>query len=203
MGLKLIIAPGIGSPTLGPAEPLLLAAMITHLREFSSIPSDAQTQIEGLITAAREYAENFCSRAFLTQTWDLVLDAFPAGVLELPKAPLQSIESVKYIDSDGAEQTLAASAYKVDAVTDPGRIAPAYGTIWPVTRAEPNAVTIRFIAGYGDAAESVPQAIKHAITLMVGHLYANREAVQSEGDFYRLPLGVEALLSPYRTVRWD
>jgi uncharacterized phiE125 gp8 family phage protein len=131
-----------------------------------------------------------------------VLDAFPAGILELPKPPLQSIEEVVYIDSNGVEQTLAASAYKVDALTDPGRIAPAYGEVWPTTRAEPNAVRIRFVAGFGDSSSAVPAPIKQAILLLVGHLFENREAVQSAGDFYRLPLGAEALLSPYRVIRW-
>jgi len=200
--LKLIIPPGIGSPTTGPAEPLTLEDARAHIRAYSDVTAE-DSLIESLITAARAYAENFTNRVLLTQTWDLVLDAFPAGILELPQAPLQSIDSVLYIDSDGAEQTLAASAYKVDAVTDPGRVAPAYGALWPMTRAEPNAVTIRFVAGYGDAAAAVPMPIKQAMLLMVGHLYQNREAVQAEGDFYRLPLGVEALLSPYRVLRWD
>lgn len=201
MGLKLIIPPGIGSPST-PAEPVTLEEARTHIRGYTGITTEDDL-LQSLITAARVYCETITNRVLLTQTWDMVLDAFPPGIMELPKPPLISVESVKHIDNNGTEQTLAPSAYKVDAVTDPGRIAPAYGTVWPVTRSEPNAVTIRFIAGYGELAATVPMPIRQAMLLMIGHLFENREAVQAEGNFYRLPLGPEALLSPYRVLRWD
>jgi len=201
MGLKLITAPGIGSPST-PTEPITLEEARAHIHAFTDV-TEEDTLIEALITAARAFAENYTNRVFLTQTWELVLDAFPSGILELPKAPLQSVTSIIYIDNDGTEQTLAASAYKQDTVTDPGRIAPAYGTIWPSTRSEPNAVTIQFNAGYGDQAANVPQPIRQAMLLMIAHLYDNRAAVETGGDFYRLPLGVDALLAQYRVLRWD
>lgn len=197
MGLKLISGPGIGSPS--DTEPVSLAEALAHLRIDSG---DEDALISSLVTAARTYAENYCNRAFITQVWDLVLDAFPRDILELPKAPLQDIEEVVYIDHAGAEQTLAASQYKVDTITDPGRIAPAYGEAWPVTRGEPNAVRIRFSAGYGGVATAVPAPIKHAILLLVAHLFENREAAR-DGAWSRLPFGVDALLSPYRILRWD
>ncbi|MFA7281788.1 MAG: head-tail connector protein [Sterolibacterium sp.] len=201
MGLKLIIPAGIGSPST-PAEPITLEEAQNHIRVSADITSD-DSLIEALITSARMFAENHTNRVCLTQTWELVLDAFPVGILELPKAPLQSVSSITYIDSNGAQQTLAASAYKVDAVTNPGRIAPAYGTVWPVTRNEANAVTITFIAGYGDQAANVPAPIRQAMLLMIAHLYDNRAAVEVGGDFYKLPLGVEALLAQYRVIRWE
>ena len=59
-------------------EPVTLAEAKTHLREdLADVGNDALITI--LITAARLHAENVCRRAFVTQKWDLYLDAFPAN----------------------------------------------------------------------------------------------------------------------------
>lgn len=189
MGLKLVTGPAV--------EPVTLAEAKAHLRVTGT---DEDALVSALIVAARSFAEECTGRAFVTQTWDYVLDAFPCAAFELPKAPLQSVTSVSYVDTDGATQTLDSGLYKVDAITDPGRIAPAYGETWPSTRAEENAVTIRFVAGYGLAA-AVPQPIKQALLLMTGQQFEHREAT-AEGSWSRLPLGVDALLGLYRVFRW-
>jgi len=46
--------------------------------------------------------------------------------------------------------------------------------------------------------DPVPAPIKHAALLMVGHFYENREAVPDFRAATVLPLGVEALVAPYR-----
>jgi uncharacterized phiE125 gp8 family phage protein len=61
----------------------------------------------------------------------------------------------------------------VDAFSEPGLICFAYGKSWPATYPETNAVRIRFVAGYGAAAD-VPCEIKHAILLKVADLYEYR-----------------------------
>lgn len=62
--------------------------------------------------------------------------------------------------------------------------------------AESGFTTVRYRAGY--AADAVPAPIRHAILLMVGHLYENRMAVTAATHIGAMPLGVDALLSPYR-----
>nr|WP_301335257.1 head-tail connector protein [Methylobacterium fujisawaense] len=62
-------------------------------------------------------------------------------------------------------------------------------------------VTVRYRAGYPtvDGRSTVPAPIRHAILLMVGHLYGSRDAVTTTAaQPAQLPLGVEALLAPYR-----
>ena len=54
-----------------------------------------------------------------------------------------------------------------------------------------------YVAGVADSA--VPAPIKHAILLMVGHWYANREAV-APGQMHEVPMAVDALIRPYRRV---
>ncbi|GAN52083.1 phage protein [Methylobacterium sp. ME121] len=62
-------------------------------------------------------------------------------------------------------------------------------------------VTVRYRAGYAaqDGRSTVPAPIRHAVLLMVGHLYSNRDAVTTTAaQPAQLPLGVEALVAPYR-----
>lgn len=119
--------------------------------------------------------------------------------IRVPLAPLVSVDSLQYLDTDGVLQTLAPSAYKVDTFGEPSKIVPAYATGWPATRTEINAVQVTFTAGYG-AASAVPEGIKRWMLLMVGALYENREmvAAMTRGHIEALPF--DCLLSPYRLV---
>lgn len=97
--------------------------------------------------------------------------------LLIPLPPLQTITFIKYLDMTGVEKTLAVSAYRVDAVSIPGRVTAAYGYSWPDTYPVSNAVVIRFVAGYGASATAVPIKIRQWIKAMVGSLWENRETV--------------------------
>lgn len=174
--LSLVTAPA--------AEPVAAADIGTLLG--ISITADISDLIEG----ARQAAEAAVKRAFITQTWDLRLDAFPAsGELELPKPPLQSVTHVKYYDTTGTLQTLASTEYSVDAPAGPtaqhGRVILGYGKSWPSTHAVPNAVTVRFVAGYGAAGDAVPGGLRTLVRQLVGDLYGD----PSVGDVVRRRVG--------------
>lgn len=188
MALKLVTGPA--------EEPITLAEAKSHCRiDFT----DDDTLLAGLIIAARNQAEAITRRALVTQTWDLLLDRFPRQI-DVPRAPLLSVTSINYIDDAGVSQLLASTEYKVDANSEPARITEAYGKTWPTTRREINAVTVRFVAGFGAAAD-VPQAIKQAMLLMIGHWYNNRESVDlSAGQLVEVPQTVDWLLWPYRVI---
>jgi uncharacterized phiE125 gp8 family phage protein len=168
MGLTLITPPA--------AEPISASeAKASPSLRVSASTDD--TDITMLIKAARIQAENYTLHALVTQTLELVLDAFPTGGIELPMPPLQSVTSIKYIDDDGVEQTLGASLYSVDTDTIPGLITPAYDETWPTdVRDQINAVRVRYVAGFG-AASDVPEDIRTWIKMRVGTLYDNPQAV--------------------------
>lgn len=133
-------------------------------------------ELNALIKAVRHAAEGYTRRALVTQTWDLKLDRFPCWTINVPKPTLQSVTSITYVDTDGNTQTLAADQYLVDTSSEPARITPVFGGIWPVTRWQNNAVTVRFVAGYGLAA-TVPDGIKTWMIIRIKHLFDNPDAI--------------------------
>jgi uncharacterized phiE125 gp8 family phage protein len=161
-----------------PVEPpVSLNEVITHLN-LGGTAYDV-VQLNGYLQAAVGQFDGdagLSGRALCSQTWDYKLDEFPDGEIEIPLPPLQSITSVIYVDgSTGTPQTLAAIKYRVLGVGgwDPGRITPAFGETWPGTRMQAEAVTIRFVAGYG-AATSVPEVIRHDILDLVAWMFEHR-----------------------------
>ena len=198
MNLRLITEPT--------AEPITLEQARLHLRldaEGSPATHPDDTLVEGLIKTAREYLDGddgLLGRCLMTQTWELVMDQFPGCEIRVPLPPLQSITSVKYDDLDGVEQTIASSNYIVDNVAKnkPGWIVPIAAYAWPATLDRINGVRVRFVAGYGNAAQ-IPTPIIHAMYLWIGHLYGNREQV-APTNMQAIPFGVEALLANYRIM---
>lgn len=133
-------------------------------------PTDLDDDITAMISDATRLAEHELCQCVMPQTFELTLDAFPAAA-ELTRVPVASITSIKYVDSTGVLTTLDPAAYALDNADAHGLayVVPAYGTSWPATRDQINAVAVRYVAGYPDAA-SVPSQIKRQIKIFVAML---------------------------------
>lgn len=179
----------------------------THLRVTGS---DEDTYIAGLVGASRLYCESLTGQVFIERTMLWTLDEFPSSsetALILPTAPVQQIDSIVYTGNDGMESTWDSSLYIL--LTDRifPRLLPAYGESWPSdVRDIAGAVKINFTGGFepGDSsppdyAENVPEAIKHAMKLVIGHLYEHRMEA-SRDVLQKMPLAAEHLLSPYKIM---
>lgn len=125
------------------------------------------------IKTARQMAEQELRRYLVTQTLDAYFEEFPKDGFLLP--PLSSVTSITYVDTDGVTQTLAASEYQVDSASKPARIRPAYNVVWPYTRTQMNAVIVRFVAGYGATAASVPECIKDWMLFKINTMWNTRQ----------------------------
>ncbi|MDR3450740.1 MAG: head-tail connector protein [Alphaproteobacteria bacterium] len=198
-------------------EPVLLADAKQQARIDTSADDALVT---ALITAARQWAEKYTGRAFITQTWQLTLDLWPGAsehywdgmrqgpvtaldqvnYISLPKAPLQSVTSVNYYDNADNATLWNAGNYFVDSVREPGRLALRLGAVWPVPSRLSNGIVITYVAGYGNDGTSVPEPIKTAIRQLVAHWYEYRgeAAVTRATDATMAPMVIQALLDPYR-----
>ena len=178
-------------------EPITLVEAKLHCKVDVTTDDDL---ITALIVAAREEVERLTWRALITQTLELILDAWPdSDRLELPRAPLQSVTTVKYKDKTGAETTWSSAEYLVGTDSVPGILALDWDASWPSVDLYPvEPIRIRFVAGYGLAA-TVPQSLKQACLLLVAHWYEAREAGgDTVSEKAGIPFGVEALIRSYR-----
>lgn len=178
------------------SEPVTLTEAKAHLNVTCS---DDDMYITTLITVARIHAERYQRRSYITQTLELRLDRFPRYLIELKRPPVSAVATVKYIDSAGDTQTLSSALYTTDFNSYMPRLVPAFNQIWPTTRHVIDAVTIEYTAGYG-AAEDVPDTIKQAMLLLIGHWYLSREQVVIGFTVAELPTGVTALLATERVL---
>jgi len=176
------------------AEPLSLAAAKAFLRVEHDDDDDV---IGALIASARIHAEAQTRRAFMSQTWRLTLDAWPAeGRLSVRPAPLAALSAVRVYDDAGNASTVDLQAFVVDTVGSQLAFAP-----WALAQPGRSVAGIELdvIAGYGDAASDVPEPLRHAVRILVAHWYENRGLVAS-GNAGALPATVAALIAPYRVL---
>jgi len=171
-----------------------------HLRVTSS---DEDLYISTLITAANDYVSQYLNRPVAPKTFNIAYDSF-SNAMPL-SADVQSVNYIKYIDVNNVEQTLSSANYELDTYVTPAVIRPVYNYTYPNILNVANAVKISYVAGFtdGDSPDTYPMpvAIKQAMLLVIGDLYANREAqvekvlsenktVQNLLHFYRIEIGV-------------
>lgn len=183
-----------------PAERMVTLDQAKAQLRVPSAFADDDDYINGLILRAESYVDGrdgILGRAVITQTWTGTLDfAFPSKI-EVPLPPLQSVSSITYLDGDGGEQTLASTEYQVIKNVEPGLIVPAFGKSWPTVRAQRQAVTVEFVAGYGGAA-AMPEKIKQMILYLVSHWYIQRVPVNVGNIVNEIPETFTALFNASR-----
>lgn len=186
--------------------PAVKPVSVSEAKEWVKIESSVtedDSLISGLIGSATNMAEAYLGRALITRTYDMTLDCFPPsyyGVIYLPKNPVQSVTSVTYIDNNGASQAWGSSNYTLDNSSAEARLYAAYNISYPNIRNVRNAVTVRYVAGYGDNASDVPDNIKDAIKVMIAEMYNNRQETVYGVATSRVSMTAEYLLSPYRLM---
>ena len=180
-------------------EPVTADELVEYLRT----PDGAEDKrtLTRLEKTAREWVEKVISRSLITQQWEMAFDGLPSGIeIELRRGPLISVESVKSYSTGDVETVFSSSLYTTDV---PGsRIWLKEGVSWPSDMRDFRSLVIAYTAGYGAAGSNVPEEIRHAIMMLAGFLYENREAMASttEGGLGKIPLGVTDLLVPYMGV---
>lgn len=165
-----------------------------HLRLEVGVAHEDDALIDAYVAAAVAYIDGprgRLGRAIWEQTLELRQIGF-GQTIRLPYGPVRAVTSIKYVDQDGAEQTLAADQY---VLSNDGVISLAHNASWPSLRGDAEGVRIRYVAGY----DALPDGIRAALLMMVAHWYRNREAVTADQAAGEVPMGARALLAQYQS----
>lgn len=175
---------------------------------LSTAEAKAHLRLPGADTSQDDYIASLCSAAtrYIETTTDRVLVSGSLQLtrptlstcIEIPRAPIISVDSIVLTDEDGAETTVASSVYGLDTTTVPPRVRLRTNQSYPtVSLGNIDPVAINFTAGYGST-DAVPADLKHAAKLLVGAWFEVREPVVLGTIATRVPLTVEALLASYK-----
>lgn len=178
-----------------PEQPLSMEEVVAHCRA----PEDGTDDgiLTGCISAAAGMVESMTGARLVTQTVITKADDW-ADLANLPIAPVQSITSIDYLDTDGEEQSLPSEDYtaRLEGLEPSVRLP--HGVTWPALLPG-SQITLTCVVGYGAPGEQ-PPTVLHALKIIVGDLYAFRESAQIGSVAGRIPslATVEALLANHR-----
>jgi uncharacterized phiE125 gp8 family phage protein len=167
--------------------PITTQEILDHLRIADANPPDLADilRIAAGCVAELDGPTGKLRRALMPQSWSLWLDSF-CDRTALPLPPLISVDSILYLGSDFAWQTLAEEHYRViDGGYDRSEIVLAPPQSWPATAQTPACIEIRFTAGYVDGSPpepSVPRDIVNAALEMVALRYSVRDGLMFNTD---------------------
>lgn len=153
-------------------DPITRAELEAALRLGSGFDS---TTTEGVLAAAVRKVEQDTERSLITRTITGKLDRWPkCGTIHLPYPPFGSVTSLKYLDTDGAEQELVKDTdYTVKTSGDSWRLVVAPSGSWPSVQSDTvDTIEVIYTAGYGAAAD-VPDDLKQACIKMAVMMYTN------------------------------
>lgn len=181
------------------SDPVTLEETKEHIHvDFS----DDDMRIADFIRTAAQRLdgrEGKLGRCLISQSWRLSLDAFPREIA-LPLPPCISVDSISYLDANGDEVEIDAADYRVTGLgsLDGAHIRAVRGKSWPTT-SDTESVFIEFTAGFGAVPEDVPEPLRTAIKMHVGHLFEHRESVTlGSGFITETPHGYDDLIRDYR-----
>lgn len=167
-------------------------------KEHLKIEADF-TEEDALITEyidmAIEQAETFINASIYEAKIEYKASSFQdlCAMDKFKVSPVKSIESVKYLDQSGDEQTVSSNDYNllpVDKYTSKIEFVPDYE--FPATQANKfNAVQVVLLLGYDE--ESLPKQIKSSVLLILSWLYENRT-----DNVDKMPKATERLLQKFK-----
>lgn len=145
------------------------AVTLAAAKEFVRIASDDTSfdvELQALLDSAIEDAERITGTRLITQTV-LCATSCWRDLCDLPVGPVVSVASIKYLDPDGAEQTLGSDQYRLTGGGMHWAIVRQIGASWPAIATQPDAVRASVVCGYGATPASIPAAVSVGILRLV------------------------------------
>lgn len=190
---------------------------VNEAKAFLQVEFDTEDDyIEKCIKNAHKYIEQETHLWLGEQTWNLFFDAFSdprrtnrdRGIIELVCSPLISIVSIKYLDSENVERTLAPEKYRLLRGEIVSELVAAYGETWPDTLPVRQAVTVQVKGGFKVNADTalgeteLDSDLIGAMLVLVGQFYEHRQAVYTGLQLREFPaeLSVQAVCKRHGRV---
>jgi uncharacterized phiE125 gp8 family phage protein len=152
-----------------------------------------------LINVAVAYTDvkGALGHAMISQKWGQWVTSTPEQAVKLTLGPVISVDAVKYYDTDGNLQTDTLSNYEIYGTQFAKTIGPKESFNWPVAEDRSDAIRIEYTIGYGTSASDVPDTLRHAMMMLIGHWYENRETTMMD-ELSNIPYGFDALMDMHR-----
>lgn len=195
---------GVKVTTAPTALPIDAAALRVRLRLSNTGDQAIDDEQNALMTEFIETAVAMIDGAegigvaIMRQTWSKALDCFSPEI-ELPGSPVVDVAAVRYLDPDGEWQVVDPSHYRLTNEYEPAILQPASGQSWPSTSTGRGVVVVDYRLG-ADTPETSSKTLKTAVSLIVGHLWENREATTIGIKAEELPIGVQYLLDKHSRI---
>lgn len=177
---------------------LLIEGITEHVEDYTGLALINQTWQQWYDSIPEDDEDDRYDRHRYDENWDglkegpISLFSNRARSLELLKAPVSSVSSVKSYAEDDTESTFSTDNYRWDNSTFRNRIVLVSGATWPTALRNSKAVVVETICGYGATEASVPSDIKTAILQTLAVWYEDRCAGTD------LSMSSKAILDRYR-----
>ena len=211
-----------------PANP---AVLLSTFKEHIVVTTSLNDNILQLyLDAAIQFAENYTGKDLITRTYQTFRDFFPnpsqnegyypfgrvpTGAtsiipstvgnvgFELRRSPLQAVNAITYIDSDGNSQTVDSTIYYFTVEEDYSEVLLINDdSTWPenaFTRLQ--SIQIEFATGIGDTSTDIPACWQVAIMEHAAMLWANRGDCSDSGCMKMLPAAAKAFYDQKRIIK--
>lgn len=186
-------------------QPALEPVTVQEAKDFMHVTHTREDAlIQHFIKAARKRIEKYTGRALIERNLKAHSE-IPLRCFFLPRSNVSGVIDFQYnyVDSAGEIQSRSLTAvddYTINTPSVPAKIELTDDAWTLMASSFPyramNDLTITFTAGYGTAA-AVPEDIKLAIFLLVGHWFNRRES-HSLLDLKDVPLGFKWILDSYK-----
>lgn len=134
--------------------------------------------LDALIVTATDRYETHAQKALIRKTFDEYFDCTPKLVICVRRSPLVSVTSIRgFSDTDATDTggtAMSSSGYYVDVASEPGRIVPFSGFMFPTATRRVNGAIVRYVAGYSTSTTGIPDQAKTTIKRMVARAYEFR-----------------------------
>lgn len=166
---------------------------------------DQDDVIESIIKAARLKIERRCGISIAMKQYAEKISGF-SDKIELSNPPVISVDSIKYLDADGVEQTVDPAGYEL--VQDDYVPFVFALSEWPSDISDRlDAVRVTYTTGIDiedSPPDEIPEDLKQALRWLISHFFENRESTALtpvRQEIQEVPDTVEAILAPYIVPR--